>query len=167
MRETVLSLLQESTEATPAVVEGIEALTPAAVQNDRRNDQDRDDENGPDAAAHVSPLCVRRIGSPAVIRHLEFDRLYNFQDIGGYRGSRTATNSPHEDLKHVLTVTPMRRAGRPDGRPALPIRGGLALANVEGVEHQSLGLAHRRCVAAVTEHAPGCRADALVECPVA
>ena len=67
MRGTVLSLLQESTAATPAVVEGIEALTPAAVQDDRHNDQDRDDEN-PDAAAHVSPLCVRRIGSPATLR---------------------------------------------------------------------------------------------------
>ena len=68
MRETVLSLLQESTEATPAVVEGIEALTPAAVQDDRRNDQDRDDEKGPDGAAHVSPLCGRWIGSPATLR---------------------------------------------------------------------------------------------------
>jgi hypothetical protein len=143
MRGTVLSLLQESTAATPAVVEGIEALTPAAVQDYCRNDQDRDDEN-PEAAAHVSPLCVRRISSSTGSttsgrqrlptsdgRTVRWGTLYQSDSLSKLEGAdlvrfqrlgiRTAIDLRYPPTARVSrSEGPQARRRRDAGRPAPP-----------------------------------------------
>ncbi len=110
--------------------------------------------------------AVAQPGRAAPGRVLLRDQPHGLQDVGG-RGVLEPPDSPHEDLKPRPLTS--RRWGGPvhlqADRPS-PSGGCLAAANVDDVEHLSLGLVER-CGAAVAEHPPGRWADAPLECPVA